>query len=1134
MAPHVPTPGMKPKSIPATLSSVFIALSALSSQAATFDIPLGNTTDQTSNLAGSENITKQGAGTLRVAVNQTFTGPIDQTAGTTILYGNGTPSAINVSSGTLMLGGNVNSSPINLSGGTLRIGAQRTIPWTSITDGRRVIATQGGNADFVFAGTAAFYTRGRATAASQSQAIIDLGIPESGLATSLADPSLAFQFRIQSTDVNASRVNSHEGGANGTNTKYISIPAASQMKYAQVQTLLATSAGTGMQFAGYARYSDAPTLGSAVGASGVIPLYTATSTTSTLAVGSFDRVQTYSAGPLHFFDHKYSVNPEKTLTSFGLLRSGGNTANTGGYFALSGLAVNEASFTSPLTVTGASTLDLAGAPATSSEARIAAASLALNNATLTTTRTISNTVAHRVTFTQATLAGTSQIDVANSTGGGAGHVVITGPITGSGGLSKSGAGNLGLNGDNSYEGPTTIQSGTVSLNSATGLGSSNAGTTITGGTLHLLNGAQTATISEPLTVTAAATLRAGDALAYSLNGETSLSANLVVNTDEGASISHGGAISGTGSITKQGPGTLILSGTNSFGSGTFTLGNSSENRGYIQLASSTALGNHTLVNLPSTQTSGVGGLQLAGGVTFSQPITTAGRGSADTNGYILRSVSGSNTWNGNITFNVGGGGYGILADAGSTLTIGGNITSTVTGATTSRGLIFGGNGDIAVNGNITRGTGADGSQNITLTKSGSGTLTLGGTNNYSGTTTVEAGTLALTGSIAATPSLTLRGGTSLDVSSHGTEGYSFGASQTLRGAGTIIGNTRSSGILAPGFSAGTLNFNGNLTLNEAGSYQAELDIAGTPQVETGTATGTTTADGNVVVTVTGSEITGSPVTLEVPVLLGDTASDWAAKVRSALAQNAAITGLYAVGGSAGSVTLTRSASVTNDTALNIALANGTTSPGITAAATSANTTAGIAPGIDRLAVSGQLTIAEGAFLNLVINGTPTAPAYVIATYGSRSGTFANANILNLPAGYEVDYQYQSGTAIAIVQSAPATQNFASWATQNSVTGGPGGDSDVDGITNLMEYALNLNPAGPDSSVGTFSGNSLSFSKRAVAVANDDVIYQIETSPNLQPPWTPVLTPDVDNATTISHTLPAGQTKIFGRLKVSQK
>lgn len=123
-------------------------------------------------------------------------------------------------------------------------------------------------------------------------------------------------------------------------------------------------------------------------------------------------------------------------------------------------------------------------------------------------------------------------------------------------------------------------------------------------------------------------------------------------------------------------------------------------------------------------------------------------------------------------------------------------------------------------------------------------------------------------------------------------------------------------------------------------------VAGTAQVETATAAGTVSASGNASVTVTASGMTGSPKTISVAVLNGDTASAWAAKVRTALAADTDVSALFTTGGSTTAISLTRKASSlgffpANDATLNIALANGTSS-GITTAATSANTTAGVA------------------------------------------------------------------------------------------------------------------------------------------------------------------------------------------------
>lgn len=130
--------------------------------------------------------------------------------------------------------------------------------------------------------------------------------------------------------------------------------------------------------------------------------------------------------------------------------------------------------------------------------------------------------------------------------------------------------------------------------------------------------------------------------------------------------------------------------------------------------------------------------------------------------------------------------------------------------------------------------------------------------------------------------------------------------------------------------------------------------AGTQQVETATAVGTITASGDAEVIVTASGMTGSPKTILVAVENGDTASVWAGKVRTALAADTAVSELFDVSGTTTSIILTRKPSktyavgatslpirVANDATLNISLDNGTCT-GITTAATSANTTAGVA------------------------------------------------------------------------------------------------------------------------------------------------------------------------------------------------
>lgn len=127
---------------------------------------------------------------------------------------------------------------------------------------------------------------------------------------------------------------------------------------------------------------------------------------------------------------------------------------------------------------------------------------------------------------------------------------------------------------------------------------------------------------------------------------------------------------------------------------------------------------------------------------------------------------------------------------------------------------------------------------------------------------------------------------------------------------------------------------------------------------------------------------------------------------------------------------------------------------------------------------------------------------------------------------------------------PGTTNvlpggFESWAQENDIPGQPaGGDADHDGLDNLLEYALGLDPTTPDPAPATLTGPSgrlLSFTKNPEAIANGDVIWTIETSPDLEPDsWTAV-TPDTNTPPTIiAYTLPAGLDAIFARLVVTQQ
>jgi len=226
------------------------------------------------------------------------------------------------------------------------------------------------------------------------------------------------------------------------------------------------------------------------------------------------------------------------------------------------------------------------------------------------------------------------IDVAKVT---ASSGQISANLTGTGNLSKSGAGTLILGGNNSHTGGTTVMSGTLALNSATALGSGTL--TLSGGALDL----RTQTVSNSV----------------------SLSSDSTVTATDGA---IAGDISGSGQLSMTGNGTVTLSGNNTYAGGTTV------SAGTLALNSANALGSGTVT--------------LAGGSldvksqTVAKDITlTANSSVAGTNGTITGVISGDGlltkvgtgilTLSGTNTFT-----DGTLVNAG-TLQVTGSIVGSV-------------------------------------------------------------------------------------------------------------------------------------------------------------------------------------------------------------------------------------------------------------------------------------------------------------------------------------------------------------------------------------------------------------------------------------------------------------------------
>lgn len=112
-----------------------------------------------------------------------------------------------------------------------------------------------------------------------------------------------------------------------------------------------------------------------------------------------------------------------------------------------------------------------------------------------------------------------------------------------------------------------------------------------------------------------------------------------------------------------------------------------------------------------------------------------------------------------------------------------------------------------------------------ITKNGTSTMTLTGANAYTGATHINAGTLALTGSVAASPQITVADTGTFDVSGVA-DGFVLGGTQILSGAGVVTGAVKVANngtVNATGGSAISLGFNfGQLTLGQTTGDLANL------------------------------------------------------------------------------------------------------------------------------------------------------------------------------------------------------------------------------------------------------------------------------------------------------------------------
>lgn len=148
-------------------------------------------------------------------------------------------------------------------------------------------------------------------------------------------------------------------------------------------------------------------------------------------------------------------------------------------------------------------------------------------------------------------------------------------------------------------------------------------------------------------------------------------------------------------------------------------------------------------------------------------------------------------------------------------------------------------------------------------------------------------------------------------------------------------------------------------------------------------------EGNASVTVTSTGMTGTPITLSVPVESLDTANMVAKKIKTALLNNANITTLYDVSVSGADVILTAKNPVPNVSNLNISVMNGTCA-GLNYVASSANTVAGVAAVKQQENINITGTVGTSGNAKVIVTASQMANSPITFLVPVTSGDTASA------------------------------------------------------------------------------------------------------------------------------------------------
>jgi len=397
-----------------------------------------------------------------------------------------------------------------------------------------------------------------------------------------------------------------------------------------------------------------------------------------------------------------------------------------------------------LTKSGTGTLILSGTNYFTGATTISAGTLQLDNALAAQYSTVTVSSANGLkfgtsigTFTIGGLSGaqtfaltdTAPVAITLQVGNNNTNTTYTGAMSGTGGnLVKIGTGTLTLQGANTYTGATTIHGGTLTLSGASGTLANTSGVTVnSGSTLNLDFGTGRNVIN--------------DSAGLTLGGGTvTLTAGSTTEEVASATLNAGAA-----SVTRTASSVLRMNAITRNAGGTINFGAAS--------VADTDTSNDAAGILGGWATVGGGNWAVSSGAAANTAITALGTYVNDTwaagNNTTVTSNSSpaAASTTHSLRFN-NAGAFTVSLSGANTINSGGILNTSTVGANTSQingGTLTSGVSDLIVHQYNTNplqiGSVITGGIGLTKSGTGAGVVTLSGANDYTGTTTLSAGTV---------------------------------------------------------------------------------------------------------------------------------------------------------------------------------------------------------------------------------------------------------------------------------------------------------------------------------------------------------------------------------------------------------